>query len=112
MVQGQEPFEAHAVALVRALAATCSLLRLYGEDFWADRLDRDRQGVERGERHALDHVLAAFGGMGSLNDLVLHPQNGHAVSPADVEPLNATLMHHVGDIASHARAMQRSLDRR
>ncbi len=32
-----------------------------------------------------------FGGMGSFNDLVLHPMNGHPVETNDVAEVNASL---------------------
>jgi hypothetical protein len=36
-------------------------------------------------------MLSAFGGMGSINDLVLHPMNGHKVDVNEVSTVNGRL---------------------
>jgi hypothetical protein len=40
---------------------------------WADRLEEDARLIRRGDRRSLEHFLGSFGGMGSLNDIVLQP---------------------------------------
>lgn len=60
------------------------------EQFWAGWA-RDRLvALDSG---ALDprEVRRAFGGMGSLNDLLLDPFNGHTIEPDEVDALNARL---------------------
>lgn len=37
------------------------------------------------------HFLSAFEGMGSINDLVLHPINGHRIAESDVTKVNENL---------------------
>lgn len=41
--------------------------------------------------YGVGHVLSAFGGMGSSNDLVLSPLNGHKVDGDEVAILNRRL---------------------
>lgn len=60
------------------LAAMRSLeLHLAGHNaFWADHVRRAADEVAQSDAHGVARFLGLFGGMGSLNDLVLH-QNGN-----------------------------------
>ena len=44
-------------------------------DFWSANIQRAADEVARSDAHGLQRFLGCFGGMGSLNDLVLH-KNG------------------------------------
>lgn len=77
--------------LLDALAELAELLKQHGEDHWAEWFRADLTRLERGDGYALDHVLQAFGGMGSINDLILCQANGHAVAPSDEAALNDRL---------------------
>ena len=39
----------------------------------------------------IDHYKGAFGGMGSINDLVLHPINGHTIKETEINSANEKL---------------------
>ena len=97
--------------LLVTLDELVALLRRVGEDRWADRIAADRQAIERGDRHGLDHFLSAFGGMGSLNDLIIHPLNGHDVGANDAEAVNELLSRLLGEAWGDAKAMRNELDR-
>jgi hypothetical protein len=56
-------------------------------------------------------LVSAFGGMGSLNDLVLDPVNGHRLRPGQVESANADLERCQSAVYAAARMLQRELDR-
>lgn len=58
--------------LVAALEEATTLLRAYGVEGWAAWLEDDRRRIAEGDHDGLDHLLSAFGGMGSLNDVELH----------------------------------------
>ena len=58
--------------LVAALEEATTLLRAYGVEGWAAWLEDDRRRIAEGNNDGLDHLLSAFGGMGSLNDVELH----------------------------------------
>ena len=77
--------------LLPAAEALGSLLQGYGVQFWADWITQDRRRVEAGDECWIDHLLRAYGGMGSLNDVVIHPANGHYVTAADIGPANGRL---------------------
>jgi len=67
------------------------LLAASGEVHWRQWIARDLQGIRSGDIGGVDHFLSACGGMGSLNDLVLHPSNGHRLALADVGAVNTEL---------------------
>lgn len=93
--------------LLATLDCLVALLRRHGEIHWAAWLERDAERLRKGDVSAVDHLLSAFGGMGSLSDLVLSPANGHAIAENDVESVNAELRR----LASHAHDLARELQR-
>jgi hypothetical protein len=48
--------------------------------------------------YGVEHLLSAFGGMGSINDLVIHPMNGHRVIEAEIKVVNDELQTLLGKI--------------
>ena len=77
--------------LLRVLDELGKLLRKWNEDRWADWIERDRRLLDDGHPDALGHLLAAFGGMGSLRDLTIHPANGHTIAEDRIRPVNDRL---------------------
>jgi hypothetical protein len=57
--------------LRRKLREVMDLLSVSGERFWRDWLDSSLAHLERDPREGVEHLLKAYGGMGSFNDLVL-----------------------------------------
>lgn len=76
-----DEFEVRLARLLATLDDAAALLVEHGEHGWAAWLEGDRRRIAQGDLAGLDHLLAAFGGMGSLNDLVFDPRNGNALSP-------------------------------
>ena len=68
-----------------------TLLQGCGEQHWSSWLARDRTAIQGSDFSGVEHFLSAFGGMGSINDLVLHPSNGHRVRPSETDEINARL---------------------
>jgi hypothetical protein len=79
-------------SLIEILDTIVALLRRHGEKRWASWLESDRDHIRAGEFRGIRHFLSAFGGMGSVNDLVLHPANGHVPSIEDAARVNADLL--------------------
>jgi len=94
--------------LDRALADLAGLLREVDEVHWASWLEIDRTRIAVGDAYGLTHLLAAFGGMGSLNDLTVHPVNGHAIAEGEVEGVNARLSTFREAVFRDATAIQRA----
>ena len=59
------------VSLLSLLEEAASLLRKHKVDHWANWLERDAQLIRGLDFYGVEHLLSAFGGMGSLNDLAL-----------------------------------------
>jgi hypothetical protein len=102
-----DEFQLRHDRLVRALEEASILLRRHGEQQWATWLETDRTRIENGDRSAIDHVLQAFGGMGSLNDVVFH-QPGVAVGDETADDTDK-LRQVASVIYEEARALQRTL---
>jgi hypothetical protein len=58
---------------------------------WTFHLRGDLERLEEGDLSAVEHLLSAYGGMGSLNDLYICAENEHAISIADRESVNTRL---------------------
>ncbi|WP_329562008.1 DUF6966 domain-containing protein [Kitasatospora sp. NBC_01266] len=71
-----------------ALTELSSLLWSYDVQHWAAWIEHDRELIDGGDDEGIRHFLSAFGGMGSLNDLIIHPANGHPVSADQVDAVN------------------------
>ncbi|MEM7141556.1 MAG: hypothetical protein AAF548_11035 [Actinomycetota bacterium] len=96
--------------LLRVLDELLTLLRTYEETRWADWLERDRRLIADGHPDALGHLLAAFGGMGSLNDLTIHRANGHIIAEDKARAVNDRLRTLRGALHTKATALRRAAD--
>jgi hypothetical protein len=74
--------------LVTALEEMATLLAGHSERDWADWISKDVAWIRRGDGYGVLHLLSAFGGMGSLNDVVFHPMNGNVAQTAEAGPVN------------------------
>lgn len=75
---------AHSVDhLASLIEQTAELLKAHGEEHWADWMEADARAIRARDAWGLDHFLAAFGGSGSLRDLIFHPMNGNAETADD-----------------------------
>jgi hypothetical protein len=106
-VTGNLPLDPDVGALVEDVFALATLARGYGEQRWADELDRHARWTQVGDRHGLTRLLGLFGGMGSLNDLVFHPQNGNAADEAEAVVRNERFQ----DLLARVQCRARELDR-
>lgn len=77
--------------LTSVLESLEALLQAHGERHWSAWIEADRRRIAASDVFGLDHLLSAYGGMGSLNDLILCPENGHLIRPDDVRAVNDRL---------------------
>lgn len=87
----QSDFDAQLAGLAANLGEAIALLTKYGETHWVAWLTRDRVGLLAHDWDAFDHLLNAFGGMGSFNDLLILAANGHDVRPDEEKTINERL---------------------
>lgn len=90
---------------------TCDVLVGVGETHWADWMDAVFRELQAHDAHGLDRLLAAYGGMGSLNDLVITTMNGHRVETAEMAAVNQEFGALKSDMYADALALRRALDR-
>lgn len=84
--------------LVATLQEAVTLLRGCGESHWSTWLEENAGLIRDGNLRAVERLLGAYGGMGSLNDLYLCPENGHHIQPTQIAALNG----HLRDLTSRA----------
>ncbi len=89
-----------------------ALLRRHRADHWAQTLAGALRRIEAGDPVGLDHVLGAYGGMGSLNDLWLHPVNGHTIALEEVASVNEQVAALLSRVYSEAHELRRELRHR
>ena len=94
-----EDFDAHYRQLLDALDDAVALLRSAGETQFADWLEKDRTLIAGGKTRALQHLLSAYGGAGSINDLLFEDA-----------ALNKKISKARTEVWKHASAMLRELD--
>lgn len=87
----QNDFDSRVAGLVANLDEAIALLTKYGETHWAASLMQCRVGLFAHDGDAFDQLLGAFGGMGSFNDLLILPANGHDVRPDEEKTINEQL---------------------
>ena len=98
-------------ATLEALDGASALLTKHGAHHWAAWLSEDRQRIANHDRYGLEHLLMAFGGMGSLTDLFFHPLNGNATGEDPNGWDNDELDKLTGSIFTNATALRRELNR-
>lgn len=83
--------------LASRLESISAKLTSFGERRWSAWLADDARRLRAGDPAALEHFLSAFGGMGSINDLYICPQNGHRIDAPDVPAANEQLRRALSD---------------
>lgn len=86
------------------------ILREWNEDRWAQWIERDRRLIAEHHPDALGHLLAAFGGAGSLRDLSIHPVNGHEIAEDRIRPVNDRLRVVRGAVYEKATALRQAIE--
>ena len=68
------------------------------------------RGVAAGDTRAAARLLAGFGGMGSLSDLMFHPVNKNVGSMDDARPLNHKLRGLLDDVYRLAASIAEKIE--
>jgi hypothetical protein len=84
--------------LMKRLSETITFLRKYKENSWADWLQQDHDWIAQRNFRGVQHLLNAFGGIGSFSDLLIHPANGHELQEDEVVPVNKRLNALCGEL--------------
>jgi len=88
-----------------AIEDVLQLLLSHGDDATAPRLPALVDRLRHGDPSAIVYTLSeATGGMGSLNDRYLCPENGDRIAPSEVQAVNERLAKLVKSIEARARS--------
>ncbi len=88
---GDTAFEVRLARLRANLDEVGTLLRDHGETHWLTWVVACRTRLDSHNSAVFDDLLGAFGGMGSVNDLLILAANGHLVRPEDETAVNDRL---------------------
>ncbi|TQJ08662.1 DUF6966 domain-containing protein [Lapillicoccus jejuensis] len=103
-------FEQGLAVLEHALDDIAALLGGVGERHWSAWATRCGIRLRHGLYSAFPDILGGFGGMGSVNDLVLCDPNGHKVAPEDERAVNDRLRKLLTTVYREAKALKATLD--
>ena len=67
------------------------MLKKHGIPHWQEWLEKDKGLIENSDFYGIEHLLSAFGGMGSFNDLYICRENGHTIEENETDTINNQL---------------------
>jgi hypothetical protein len=102
-------FDEHLAELKLSLDQVVALLREHGEQRWLSWAERCRRELDANDSAAFGHILGAFGGMGSFNDLLILAWNGHLIQPEQEAVVNDSLGHLRTAIWASATALRHEM---
>ncbi|AQQ68266.1 hypothetical protein Mag101_11900 [Microbulbifer agarilyticus] len=77
--------------MIREMDQLSSLLEHVGEDGWSSAVKKARSFLSVSNYRGIEEAKTWFGTIGTLNDLVIHPANGHQVSEQELDQINSRL---------------------
>jgi len=102
-------FDDQLAGLKSSLDQMIALLREHGERHWLSWAESCRHELDAYDAAAFDHILGAYEGMGSFNDLLILGWNGHLVEPEREAAVNDRLGHLRTAIRTGATALRHEL---
>lgn len=92
--------------LQESIDELANMLRRYGESHWSEWLPAAAERIEQGDAGALDQLLRSFGGMGSLNDIVLSQRDGSDLRAEEWQAVNLGLRELLELVYERASALR------
>lgn len=96
-----DEFDARVARLLATMEEAAALLRAHGQPGWATWLERDLYRIADGDRGGIEHLLSAYGGMGSLNDVVLMPTDGDPFGDERLSVLRSAMFADASALLRH-----------
>ena len=88
-------------AIIDTATQLTTLLTNVGEDLWVNTIDHAIDILKEDKyEEGMQLLLSMFGGMGSLNDLVIDPYSGHPVSNEALLSINQQLKLYLNELYS------------
>ena len=92
--------------LADTVSQIAQLLRQYDVSFWPDELSEINNRITQRWAEGPTLLLKLYGGMGSLNDVYICPENNHKIQTEDVQDVNHTL----SQLTSKAYSLAKELE--
>lgn len=93
--------------LAELMQKVADLLFEHNENNWGQWFALDVLRIKNQDYYGVEHVLAAFGGAGSINDLVLHPLSDR-YTEIDMDDLNNQLANWLREVFTLASKLRRA----
>ena len=85
-----------------------SLLESVGEESWSNTIKKARSFLAASNYRGIDEAKTWFGTIGTLNDLIIHPVNGHQVLDENLDQVNSRLRELSGNIYHLVQDIERN----
>ncbi|NAT76199.1 hypothetical protein HLB25_19295 [Dickeya dadantii] len=92
-------------ALSQDLQVLIDFLLSVGEKHWAYWFEKNAELIRGSDFRGIEGILSSFGGMGSVNDLVIHPMNGHTINETQIQTANVKLELLLSAVAGKAKKL-------
>ena len=99
-------------SLVKVMQETSDFLQSFNENHWSSWLAKNAELIRKLDFGGVEHLLSAFGGIGSINDLVISPItnhqspiNSHQIEENKVSEANERLREMLNQINSSAKKL-------
>lgn len=96
--------------LMAVLVEAASLLENANESFWSQWLREKLMMIRQRDLRGVEGLLIGFGGMGSFNDLIIHPINGHNIQENEISKINDRLVGLRSKLYDLAREIKREVE--
>lgn len=94
--------------LIEKLDELVSVLDSYGETRWRGWIAKSVRILRTGDLSGADHFVSAFGGMGSIADLVIDARHGDPLTESEMRAAN----ERSGELLSEAYGVAQSICRK
>lgn len=94
--------------LVSALEDCSVMLVGCSEAHWAGVFTECASLLKAGNFRGIEKLEGFFGGCGSVNDLVLHPMNGHTIEESELDHYNERLQQYVSRFHQLAKEVRKN----
>jgi len=97
--------------LIEVLVELIALLEKHDVQNWSQWMQKALQRIENSDFSGITHLLGAYGGMGSFNDLILSFQEPQQANEIILEQDNEKLIHLRSKAYNLAKKIKREVDR-
>ena len=77
--------------LIEEMSELSSLLERVGEGSWSSAVKNAHSYLSSSNYRGIEEAKTWFGTSGTLNDLILHPINGHKIPEQEIDQVNSKL---------------------